>query len=110
MFGNSWRMSGSLIRPDRKKIAVAGGDRFDAGDSYLRVKSRRVIRGGSYDGDPVNLWTEYRDSHLPENAKDFVGFRCADLTPGSASATLILPCWRMCGTSLLTFLSIPSLT
>jgi formylglycine-generating enzyme required for sulfatase activity len=56
---------------------VAGGDRFRTGDSYLRVKTRRVIRGGSFEGAPVNLWLEYRDSHPPNGAQPFVGFRCA---------------------------------
>jgi len=25
----------------------------------------------------VNLWVEYRDSHPPDAAREFVGFRCA---------------------------------
>jgi formylglycine-generating enzyme required for sulfatase activity len=55
---------------------VAGGDFFYK-DSYQQIKTRRVIRGGSYGGSPVNLRVRYRDSHLPENAGDHVGFRCA---------------------------------
>ena len=55
---------------------VAGGDFFYK-DSYRQIKTRRVIRGGSYGGAPVNLRVHYRDSHLPENAGDHVGFRCA---------------------------------
>lgn len=38
---------------------------------------RKVIRGGSYDGAPINLWVEYRDSHPANSSRDFVGFRCA---------------------------------
>jgi sulfatase modifying factor 1 len=38
---------------------------------------RKVIRGGSYAGAPINLWVEYRDSHAPNNARGYVGFRCA---------------------------------
>jgi formylglycine-generating enzyme required for sulfatase activity len=62
--------------PKSQENPVVGGDTFEKGDSFLRVKTRRVIRGGSFDGAPVNLWVEYRDSHPPENAKGFVGFRC----------------------------------
>jgi formylglycine-generating enzyme required for sulfatase activity len=59
---------------------VAGGD-FFRGDSYRLVKTRRALRGGSYGGAPVNLRVTYRDSHLPENAGDHVGFRCAQTAP-----------------------------
>jgi len=38
---------------------------------------RRVIRGGSYAGAPINLWVEYRDSHPASGSEPFVGFRCA---------------------------------
>jgi formylglycine-generating enzyme required for sulfatase activity len=55
---------------------VAGGD-FFLTDSYRQIKTRRVIRGGSYGGVPLNLRVTFRDSHLPENAGDHVGFRCA---------------------------------
>lgn len=55
---------------------VAGGDFFFK-DSFRQIKTRRVIRGGSYGGVPVNLRVTFRDSHLPENAGDHVGFRCA---------------------------------
>ncbi|MEQ1760310.1 MAG: formylglycine-generating enzyme family protein [Vicinamibacterales bacterium] len=37
---------------------------------------RRVLRGGSYGGGPVNLRTRWRDSHEERNAVAFVGFRC----------------------------------
>jgi formylglycine-generating enzyme required for sulfatase activity len=56
---------------------VAGGEVFDRGDSYMNVRSRRVIRGGSWGGSPINLRVTYRDSHPPEGAGDHVGFRCA---------------------------------
>jgi len=55
---------------------IAGGDLFDKGDSYLRVTSRRVIRGGSWGASPINLRVDYRDSHPPNGAGDHVGFRC----------------------------------
>jgi formylglycine-generating enzyme required for sulfatase activity len=38
---------------------------------------RRVIRGGSYDGDAFNLRVTARDSHSGANAVPYVGFRCA---------------------------------
>ena len=38
---------------------------------------RRVIRGGSYGGSPVNLRARYRDSHPANGAAAHVGFRCA---------------------------------
>jgi hypothetical protein len=56
---------------------VAGGD-FFLTDSFRQIKTRRVIRGGSYGGSVVNLRVTYRDSHQPENAGDHVGFRCAE--------------------------------
>ena len=55
---------------------VAGGDFFYK-NSFRQIKTRRAIRGGSYGGGTVNLRVTYRDSHLPENAGDHVGFRCA---------------------------------
>jgi formylglycine-generating enzyme required for sulfatase activity len=56
---------------------VAGGDRFAATDSYLKVTTRRVIRGGSWGGSAINMRVTYRDSHPPNGAGDHVGFRCA---------------------------------
>jgi formylglycine-generating enzyme required for sulfatase activity len=61
----------TLINP------VAGGDLFDKGQSYLNVKTRRVIRGGSWGGSPINLRVTYRDSHPVDGAGNHVGFRCA---------------------------------
>jgi hypothetical protein len=49
--------------------------------AFVEVKTRRVIRGGSFGGVPVNLWIEYRDSHPPDGAREFVGFRCAKSLP-----------------------------
>lgn len=56
---------------------VAGGDLYDRGESYLNIKTRRVIRGGSWGGSPINLRVTYRDSHPVDGAGDHVGFRCA---------------------------------
>lgn len=48
---------------------------------YRQVKTRRALRGGSFGGGVVNLRVTYRDSHLPENAVEHVGFRCAMTSP-----------------------------
>lgn len=45
--------------------------------SFSEVTTRRVIRGGSFAGAPLNLRVTYRDSHPPNGAQAFVGFRCA---------------------------------
>jgi formylglycine-generating enzyme required for sulfatase activity len=79
MAGNVWQFLADEWSPypsAAQKNPVAGGDRFTDRKSFLRVTTRRVIRGGSFDGGPVNLWVDYRDSHPPENASEFVGFRC----------------------------------
>lgn len=59
------------------QINPVAGDDFFLKDSYRQIKTRRVIRGGSYGGVPLNMRVTFRDSHLPENAVDYVGFRCA---------------------------------
>jgi formylglycine-generating enzyme required for sulfatase activity len=55
-------------------------------DSYLDAAStsqgRRVIRGGSFGGSPVNLRVRYRDSHPELGAGPHVGFRCARSADG----------------------------
>ncbi|MGI9263509.1 MAG: formylglycine-generating enzyme family protein [Gammaproteobacteria bacterium] len=38
---------------------------------------RRVVRGGSWGANAVNLRVRYRDSHRPFDAREMVGFRCA---------------------------------
>ncbi len=81
MAGNAWEFLADewKLYPENAELQVnpvAGGD-FFLKDSYRQVKTRRAIRGGSYGGAAVNLRVTYRDSHLPENAGDHVGFRCA---------------------------------
>jgi formylglycine-generating enzyme required for sulfatase activity len=80
MAGNVWEFlmdewkpypSNSLANP------VVPEHRFPDAMEFLQVKTRRVIRGGSFDGTPVNLWVNYRDSHPPGGSREFVGFRCA---------------------------------
>jgi formylglycine-generating enzyme required for sulfatase activity len=46
-------------------------------DPRATQRDRRVIRGGSYDGDAFNLRVTARDSHKSDNPVAFVGFRCA---------------------------------
>jgi formylglycine-generating enzyme required for sulfatase activity len=78
--GNVWEYMADEwqpYRPDSQRNPIAGDDLFQAGNGFLSVKTRRVIRGGSWGGAPINLWVEYRDSHPPDGARDFVGFRCA---------------------------------
>jgi formylglycine-generating enzyme required for sulfatase activity len=80
MAGNTWEFLADEWKPYSpapQKDPIAGGRFFAAGDDYLNVKTRRVIRGGSFGGAPVNLWVEYRDSHPPNGSREFVGFRCA---------------------------------
>jgi iron(II)-dependent oxidoreductase len=59
----------------RQHDPIVGGPVSD--DSLLAVTGRRVLRGGSFGGSPVNLRTRWRDSHPVTNAVAFVGFRCA---------------------------------
>lgn len=79
MAGNVWEFLADEWKdysPDSQKNPVAGGSLF-LDKSFYEVTTRRIIRGGSWGGAPLNLRVTYRDSHLPNNAKDFVGFRCA---------------------------------
>jgi formylglycine-generating enzyme required for sulfatase activity len=46
-------------------------------DARAVSPDRKVIRGGSYDGDAFNLRITARDSHRRDNAVVYVGFRCA---------------------------------
>ena len=39
--------------------------------------ARKVIRGGSFGADPLQLRVTFRDSHKPDNPVAHVGFRCA---------------------------------
>lgn len=73
MSGNVWEFLADEWRKYPTKSAVI--------TDPLEVKTRRALRGGSYGGGLVNLRVTYRDSHLPENAGDHVGFRCAMSSP-----------------------------
>ena len=83
MAGNVWEYTLDEWRPydsGAQVNPVAGGSMF-LDDSFYSVTTRRVIRGGSYAGAPINLRVAYRDSHPPDGARDFVGFRCAKPAP-----------------------------
>lgn len=80
MAGNVWEFLADEFQPYSSAAAidpVGGGLLFASGSSYLAVTTRRSLRGGSYGASLVNLLVVYRDSHLPSNAVDHVGFRCA---------------------------------
>jgi sulfatase modifying factor 1 len=79
MGGNVWQFLLDEWKPYSslsQKNPVAVENSFDP-TAFRQVKTRRTIRGGSFEGAPVNLWVEYRDSHPPDGSRDFVGFRCA---------------------------------
>jgi sulfatase modifying factor 1 len=79
MAGNVWQFLADEWKPypSTPQKNTAAGNLFLDGTALLQVKTRRVIRGGSFGGAPVNLWVEYRDSHPPDGTREFVGFRCA---------------------------------
>ena len=78
MAGNVWEFTldewGKYNANDQQD-PIAGGNLF-ADDSFYSVTTRRVIRGGSWGGSPINLRAAYRDSHPPTGSESFVGFRC----------------------------------
>ncbi len=83
MAGNVWEYVADEWQPyapSPQINPVAGGDLF-LDSTYLNITTRRVIRGGSWGGAPINLRVAYRDSHPPEGAQEFVGFRCAQSVP-----------------------------
>jgi formylglycine-generating enzyme required for sulfatase activity len=83
MAGNVWEYTLDEWGPYNSSAQVnpvAGGNLF-LDDSFYSVTTRRVIRGGSYGGAPINLRVAYRDSHPPDGARDFVGFRCVKPAP-----------------------------
>jgi formylglycine-generating enzyme required for sulfatase activity len=78
MAGNVWE----FLADEWGKYPTDGALQIDprAGDvepDLMKVRSRRSLRGGSFGGGVVNLRVTYRDSHVPTNAVEHVGFRCA---------------------------------
>ncbi|HKP70701.1 MAG TPA: SUMF1/EgtB/PvdO family nonheme iron enzyme, partial [Pyrinomonadaceae bacterium] len=74
MAGNVWE----FLADEWNKYSTAS---VSATTDFLKVTTRRALRGGSFGGAPVNLRITYRDSHSPENAVEHVGFRCAMTSP-----------------------------
>ena len=67
MAGNVWEYCVDVWRPSYAEPA----------DAAPPAPARRVIRGGSWGGGPLNLRVAYRDSHPADGAGPHVGFRCA---------------------------------
>lgn len=76
--GNVWEYVVDAWTSSYRAVSADGGasTAFDP-DTLARVRTRRVIRGGSWGGAAVNLRVAFRDSHPPDGAGDHVGFRCA---------------------------------
>ena len=72
--GNVWEFVDDVWR-DTYADSVPAARQDSAAAPASNV--RRVIRGGSYEGAPVNMRVRFRDSHPSLNAGPHVGFRCA---------------------------------
>jgi len=77
--GNVWEFMADewAPYPDLPQVNPVAGRKLFLDQSFYEVTTRRVIRGGSFAGSPLNLRVTYRDSHPPDGAQAFVGFRCA---------------------------------
>ena len=86
MAGNVWEYCLDEWQPDfyqhSPSTAPLAGKWPANRQELLNVSGRRVIRGGSWSGAPVNLRVTYRDSHPADGAGNHVGFRCACDGPG----------------------------
>lgn len=62
-------------------VPYSGDPRSQSKDDLHRMRmaaaERRVIRGGSFDGDAFNMRVTARDSHKADRPVAYVGFRCA---------------------------------
>lgn len=89
MAGNVWQFLDDPWAPYDATTGKHIAQRQASGRENVQAvppKPRRVIRGGSFAGSPVNLWVEYRDSHPANGSSDNVGFRCAQsFIPESSS-------------------------
>jgi len=81
MSGNVWE----FLADEWTKYPTTNVASVSATPEFLKVTTRRVLRGGSFGGSPVNLRITYRDSHAPENAVEHVGFRCAMTSPAQSA-------------------------
>lgn len=64
MAGNVWEWTADNWR-DRHDAPIVQG-----------TGARKVIRGGSFGANPLQLRVTFRDSHKPDNPVAHVGFRC----------------------------------
>jgi formylglycine-generating enzyme required for sulfatase activity len=70
MIGNAWEWTSSVYRPYPY--------RRDDGREDPTSRQARVVRGGSWDDNPLYLRVSFRDdSYPPANRSAYVGFRCA---------------------------------
>ena len=78
MAGNAWEYCLDSWRCPYDRSAESSGEALaqELIANWQSVRTRRVIRGGSWGGAPVNLRVAFRDSHPPEGAGPHVGFRC----------------------------------
>jgi formylglycine-generating enzyme required for sulfatase activity len=85
MAGNVWQFLADQWAPypDTSDKPKPSGSSEESSSRHVTSlpEPRRVIRGGSFAGHPVNLWVRYRDSHAPNNPREYVGFRCAKSAP-----------------------------
>lgn len=77
MAGNVWE----FLADEWQSYPIKPSPNASAEASFREVTTRRALRGGSFGGGVVNLRVTYRDSHMPGNAVEHVGFRCALTSP-----------------------------
>ena len=70
---DEWSSNFYSLSPENNP--VNGNKHFNIRDLY-KIKTRRVIRGGSWGGADINLRVSFRDSHPPKGAENYVGCRC----------------------------------
>lgn len=72
MHGNAWEWVQDVWH-DKYEGAPGDGSAWESGGDA----SRRVLRGGSWGGNPRGLRSAYRDRSTPGNRNGYVGFRIA---------------------------------
>ena len=71
MAGNVWEWVADWYDKDYYKRSPDRNPRGPDTGTY------RVLRGGSWDDDPIDLRTAYRGYGTPVDRCDYIGFRCA---------------------------------